>query len=399
MPFRETCAMDERVRFCVLYERGEMTMSELCRQFQVSRKTGYEVLARWRIGGAEALAARSHAPHHCPHGLDDERRAAVLSVRHRYPSWGPKKVRAWLALNMPGLRLPAASTIGELFAREGLSVPRKRRRHASASLSPLKGCAAANDVWSMDFKGWFVTGDGKRCDPLTVQDQASRYLIRAVAVDRTDAAHVWPILDAAFREFGLPLAMRSDNGPPFASTGAGGLSSLAVRLIRAGVVPERIEPACPEQNGRLERLHRTLKAETASPPAATLSRQGERLARFRQIYNEDRPHEALGFATPASIYRSSPRRWSGRLISPDYGPGTTVRRVRQSGEIKWRGGLLYLSTALSGEPVGIEETDDGTWQVSYGPVPLGILDPSGKLRRPPAKAMRRRNESVTHHAG
>jgi transposase len=196
--------MDERVRFCVVYEGGEMTMSELCRQFQVSRKTGYEVLARWRAGDAAALAARSHAPHHCPHGLDDERRAAVLGVRHRYPSWGPKKMRAWLALNMPGLRLPAASTIGELFAREGLSVPRKRRRHASASPSPLAGCAAANDVWSMDFKGWFVTGDGKRCEPLTVQDQASRYLIRAVAVDRTDAAHVWPVLDAAFREFGLP---------------------------------------------------------------------------------------------------------------------------------------------------------------------------------------------------
>jgi hypothetical protein len=164
-------------------------------------------------------------------------------------------------------------------------------------------------------------------------------------------------------------------------------------------MPERIEPACPEQNGRLERLHRTLKAETASPPAATLGRQGERLARFRQIYNEDRPHEALGFATPASLYRSSPRRWSGRLVSPDYGAGTIVRRVRSSGETKWRGGLLYLSTALIGEPVGIEETDDGTWQVSYGPVPLGILDPSGKLRRPPAKAMRRQNESVTHHAG
>jgi putative transposase len=391
--------MDERVRFCVLHDAGEATMSELCRQFGISRKTGYAVIGRWRDGGAAALLPRSHAPHGCSHGLDEACRQAVLSVRQRHPSWGPKKVKAWLQQHQAGVRWPAASTIGALFAREGLSVARKRRRRACPSAALLGNGVAANDVWCMDFKGWFVTGDGKRCEPLTMQDQVSRYLIRAVPVARTDAAHVWPVIEAAFREFGLPLALRSDNGPPFATTGAGGLSGLAVRLIKAGVSPERIAPARPQQNGRLERLHRTLKAETASPPAASLRRQGERLRRFRRIYNEERPHEALGQVTPASLYQCSPRPWSGRLVSPDYAEGVQVRRVRQNGEIKWDGGLIYLSTALVGEPVGVEETEDGVWQVRYGPVLLGTLKADGKLRRPPASRARKSCESVTHHAG
>jgi putative transposase len=376
--------MTEKARFCIAYDRGEVSMSELCRQYGISRKTGYQVLARWRQEGVAGLAERSHAPHVCPHAVSEAVRRELLSVRHRHPTWGPKKIKARLEQTHPERAWPAASTIGDLLDREGLTVPRKRRRHAAPRTAPLGHCREANDTWSMDFKGWFRTGDGQRCDPLTLQDQASRYLIRVVAVDRTDTAHVWPVLDAAFREFGLPERLRSDNGPPFASTGAGGLSSLSVRLVKAGVLPERIAPASPQQNGRLERLHLTLKQETASPPAGSLAAQGRRFRSFVRVYNEERPHEALGMAAPASRYVASRRRWSGRLRSPEYRSDVAVRRVRSNGEIKWRNGLVYVSAALVGEPVGVEEGEDGAWSLRYGPLLLGSIDATGRLRLPRA---------------
>ena len=401
--------MDERVRFCVLYEIGEHSMSELCRRFGISRTTGYAVVERWGIGGAGGVAARSHAPRHCPHALDAERREAILDVRRRHPTWGGKKVKAWLEARRREVAWPAASTMG--MRLRGLVVPRRRRQHAGAGTSPFAACRAANDVWSMDFKGWFRTGDGARCEPLTMQDQASRYLIRARAAGQDHGQRVWAVLDAAFREFGLPKAIRSDNGAPFASTGAGGLSALAVRLIKAGVVPERIDPASPQQNGRLERLHRTLKAETAKPPAASLRAQAGLLRVFRQVYNEERPHEALGLVTPASLYRASPRGWNGRLVGPDYAADLELRRVRRSGEIKWAGGRVYISMALVGEWVGLEESEGGLWRVRYGPVLLGDITRTGRLRRPRAVGAAGRRcrdalrthgatmQSVNHHAG
>lgn len=410
MPFEETCAVEERVRFCVSLERGDASMSELCRQFGISRTTGYDVFARWQAGGAAALQERSHAPLNCPHALDAERRALILALRRKHPTWGPKKLKARLAAVSPDVAWPATSTIGDLLSREGLSIARRRRRHASPRTEPLAAAVAANDTWSVDFKGWFRTGDGMRCDPLTLQDQASRYLLRVVAVAKTDGAHVWSIFDAAFREFGLPRRVRSDNGAPFASMGAGGLCSLSVKLIKAGVVPERIDPASPQQNGRLERLHRTLKADTARPPAATLRGQAQRFRSFQSTYNDERPHEAIGLIVPASLYVASPRRWSGRLEAPAYDAHTHVRRVRHSGEIKWRGDLIYLSMTLVGEPVGISEADDGSWLVSYGPVLLGTLA-DGRLRRPrPGRVSADRCQkptldgptsakSVNHHAG
>lgn len=413
MAWMETCSMKEKVRFCMAYERGEASLSELCRQFGVSRKTGHAVVKRWRSEGPCGLAAKSHAPHGCPHALSEDVRRAIVGLRRRRPTWGPKKVKRRLELDHPQVRWPAVSTIGDLLGREGLVVRRKRRRHAPPRTAPLAGARAANDTWSVDFKGWFRTGDGRRCDPLTMQDQASRYLLRAVAVNGMDTEHIWPIFDAAFREFGLPKVVRSDNGPPFASTGVGGLSALSVRLVKAGVIPERIDPASPEQNGRLERLHLTLKQDTASPPAASLAAQARRFRAFRKVYNEERPHEALGMAVPASLYAASPRSWSGRLRSPEYASGVAVRRVRTNGEIKWHSELVYVSSALIGEPVGIEEGEDGLWQVRFGPVLLGMLDASGRLRRPRAAraasslralrtsgaAQERMENCVTHHAG
>lgn len=280
---------------------------------------------------------------------------------------------------------PAASTIGELFDREGLTIRRRLRRRAPPSSAPFAACGDANAVWCIDFKGWFLTGDGTHCEPLTLSDAYSRYL-RCQPLGRTDSEHVWPVLDAAFVEFGLPLRLRSDNGPPFASTGAGGLSRLAVKVIKAGVRPERIAPGKPQQNGRLERLHLTLLGDTANPPARSLREQLERFRTFQRVYNEERPHAALGNASPAEYYRLSPRRWDGVLREPEYSADAVVRRVHCNGAIRWRGAEIYLSEALIGEPVSLVERQDGDWMVHYGPIELGVIDHRGDRLRRPKKA-------------
>jgi len=268
-------------------------------------------------------------------------------VRQEHPSGGHVKVKAWLERRVPGTKWPAASTIGDLFDREGLTVKRRLRRRSPSS-APFAECTGANDVWCMDFKGWFLTGDGARCEPLTLEDAHSRYFLRCQAMGRTDTEHVWPVLEAAFREFGLPHRLRSDNGSPFASTGAGGLSRLSVKVIKAGVVPERIAPGKPQQNGRLERLHLTLLQETADPPAWSLRGQSARFRSFQVVYNEERPHAALGNDTPAQHYATSPRRFDGVLREPNYRPDHQVRRVRHNGEIRWRNSMIYISGALIG---------------------------------------------------
>jgi putative transposase len=383
MGWLETCAVEERVRFMQAVEQREEPFAALCRHFGVSRKTGYKWRERYEALGVEGLFDGSRAPLYHPQAVADELAECCLAVRRARPTWGPVKVRAWLEREAPKIAWPAVSTIGALFDREGLTVKRRLRRRSAPSSSPFAHCAAANDVWSIDFKGWFLTGDGTRCEPLTLCDALSRYLLRCQAMARTDTDHVWPVLDAAFREFGLPNALRSDNGPPFASCGAGGLSQLSVKVIKAGVRPERIAPGKPQQNGRLERLHLTLLQDTASPPARSLRQQMQRFQTFQRIYNEERPHQALDNDTPAAHYTASPRRFDGVLREPEYPCEHEVRRVRHSGEIKWRGNTIYISTALVGEPVGLVEDDQGNRNVRYGPVMLGVIARgSDRLRKP-----------------
>jgi putative transposase len=387
MGWMETCAMDERMRFVLAVEREEESMAALCRRFGVSRKSGYKWLGRYREEGVAGLADRSRAPRHHPQEVSAELAERCLEVRRAHPTWGPVKARAVLERRVPQTRWPAASTIGALFDREGLTVKRRLRRRAPPATAPFAACAGANDVWAIDFKGWFLTGDGTRCEPLTLSDAHSRYLLRCQVLAKSDAVHVWPVLDAAFREFGLPERLRSDNGPPFASTGAGGLSRLAVLLVKAGVTPERIAPAKPQQNGRLERLHLTLLQDTANPPARSLREQLDRFRAFQRLYNEERPHQALAHATPAEHYAPSPRRWDGILREPEHPADHTVRRVRSNGEIKWQGKLVYVNSALTGEPVGLVEGEDGSWAVRYGPVALGVIDHRGDhLRKPRCRA-------------
>jgi transposase InsO family protein len=387
MGWTETCAVDERMRLMIAVEEGEESFAAVCRRFGVSRKTGYKWLARYREAGVGGLIDLSRAPLHRPQAMPPSLAGRCLEVRRAHPTWGPVKVRAWLARRHPQTEWPAASSIGELFDREGVTVKRRLRRRSPPSSAPFGQCAAANDVWCMDFKGWFLTGDGTRCEPLTLSDAHSRYLLRCQALAHADSEHVWPVLEAAFREFGLPMRLRSDNGAPFASRGAGGLSRLSVKVIKAGVVPERIAPGKPQQNGRLERLHLTLLQDTAKPPARSLREQLARLRRFQQLYNEERPHAALDNDTPAEHYAASPRRFDGILREPDYRDDHAVRRVRTNGEIKWQGQTIYIGAALIGEPVGLIEDADGDWAVSYGPIALGVIVHRGdRLRKPKRNA-------------
>ena len=330
MPWKETCRMEEKLVFVADCLRGELPITALCEDYGISRKTGYKWLGRYREQGPEGLVERSRAPHRHGRSMAPEMAEAIVALRRQRPHWGPRKLRAVLMGERPEAVWPAASTIGDLLRAEGLVSSRRRRRRVAAPGRPFRAVTAPNDVWCIDFKGWFRTRDGERCDPLTVSDAYSRFLLACVIVPpRTDTVRV--AVERLFKRYGLPLAIRSDNGAPFAGTGAGGLSRLSVGWIKAGIVLERIEPGQPQQNGRHERMHRTLKAETAKPPAASAGQQQVRFDRFRQDFNDNRPHEALGQQPPAAFYRPSLRPYPERLDEPWYDAWHAMRRVRTTG--------------------------------------------------------------------
>lgn len=381
MPLKETCVTDETVRFVAACLSGEETMASVCAEFGISRQWGYELKRRYEAEGLAGLEPRSRAPHHPGHAMASEIADAIVALRLKHPSWGPKKLRAVLERREPQRAWPAPSSMGDLLHREGLVRGRRRRRLPFAVSRPFGAVNAPNDLWCIDFKGWFRTGDGTRCDPLTLSDADSRYLLVCHAVPPVGAA-VEALTDAAFREHGLPQALRSDNGPPFAGTGAGGLTRLAVKWIKLGIRLERTDPGSPQQNGRHERMHGTLKRETAAPPAATLAAQQQRFDRFRLIFNQERPHEALGQQTPASRYQPSLRRYPARLEEPHYGAEQAVRRVRSNGEIRWGGDLIFLSETLVGEPVGVAETESGDWIVHFADLPIGLINRRSRRLRP-----------------
>jgi len=404
MGWRETCFMDERVSFVSAYLRGDYPMTVLCESYGISRKTGYKWIGRYLSEGASGLHDRSRAPHRHGRRLAPALAEAILALRLERPHWGPRKLRASLALSAPGIVWPAASTIGDLLRAHGLSTPRRRRRRAAPASRPFIDVAAPNDVWCIDFKGWFRTGDGQRCDPLTITDAHSRFLL----VCRIVEPHTEPVravVEEAFRTYGLPRAMRSDNGPPFASAGAGGLSRLSLDWVKAGIALERIEPGKPQQNGRHERMHRTLKAETSRPTAASPDEQQARFDAWRHDFNHIRPHEALGQRPPADLYRPSSRPWPESLPQPWYDAEHAERRVRTSGEIKWGGRRIFIGEALVGETVGVAETETGNWIVRYANIDLGVIDNrTGKFHRftaarPGRREAKHKQNTVTHLSG
>jgi len=364
--------MDEKVRFVFEFERDEESMKALCERFEISRETGYVWIRRYRQYGLEGLVELNRAPERHPNQTARAIEEAVLELRQAHMTWGPKKLKRILERDQPGRGWPATSTVGEIVKRAGLVVPRKKRRRTEPYTEPLAHAVESNRVWCADFKGWFKSGDGTRIDPLTITDACSRYLLRAQAVEKADTERVRAIFEAAFREYGLPWGMRTDNGPPFASSAVGGLSRLAVWWIKLGIQPERIEAGHPEQNGRHERMHRTMKLDLR--PAQDWRAQQRELDRFRHDYNQVRPHEALGMQTPASVYEPSPRAYPAHLPEVEYPDQMLERAVKAHGHFRWKKHDVFLSEVLWGERVGLLPVDDGLYRVYFAHMPLAMFD-------------------------
>jgi len=374
MAWRETNPMKERVLFIDDLESNLYSMTELCDMYGISRKSGYKWAQRYVEGGVEGLTDRSRAPHSCPHRTEERVEEALLVARGEHPRWGPRKLLAYLKRREPEWAWPAASTAGDILRRAGLVESPRRRRHGPAARRPTVDATAPNNVWTMDFKGEFRTGDHLYCYPLTVVDLHSRYVLGCKALLSTEFAGAQPALESRFRKYGLPRAILSDNGAPFSSPAICGLSRLSVWWIKLGIEPLLIQPSHPEQNGGHERMHRELKAETTRPPAGDLAAQQRRFDAFLKLFNEVRPHEALGQRPPAELYEKSPRAYPGRLEEMEYPGHFEVRRVQSRGEISWQGERLFVSEVLIGESVGLEETDDGVWSLYFGPRLLARFD-------------------------
>jgi putative transposase len=391
MPWLETSPMTERMQLVVDYQRGLMPLAQLAQRAGVSRKTAYKWIARFATTGPLGLQDHSRRPHTCAHATAPAAIDALLALRRRHPTWGPKKLLHVLRQRQPEIAWPARSTAADVLARHGLVVSPRRVRRPGHPGRPRTPMTAPNEIWTIDFKGHFRTGDGRYCYPLTVMDGYSRYLLGCQALRTTAMPPTRAVLTQLFRTYGLPQIIRSDNGVPFATTALGRLSQLAVWWIRLGIYPELIEPASPQQNGRHERFHRTLKRETARPVGATLAAQQRRFGSFRQEYNHERPHEALALDTPATRYAPSPRPMPETLPVLDYPAHYEVRRVSRNGGIRWQHAWINVSHVLSGEHVGLHEVDDGLWDLHFGPLCLGRLDElDGRIEDALGRTRRRR---------
>lgn len=365
--------MDERVRFIAALRTGALTMAEACRLFGISRKSGYKWLERYETQGVRGLEEQSRAPHTVPWATGDKVSRLLVETRRAHPTWGAGKILDVLANQGCTLELPAPSTAHEVLKRHGLVEGRKRRRQLIPPKTPLAHMREPNDGWCADFKGHFRLGNRCRCDPLTITDGCSRFLLCCKAVDKPTTEFVQPAFEAIFREFGLPLSLRTDNGPPFASRGLGGLSRLSVSWVKLGITLERIEPGKPQQNGRHERMHKTLN-EAIYPPAHDVEAQQRRFDAFREEFNHVRPHDALQGKPPSSIYRPSSRPYPSKITSFEYPAHFEIRMVRTDGTFQWKGHLVYCTQALIGEPIALEEVEDGRWLLRFGPLTLAILD-------------------------
>jgi len=373
MSWNASNVMDQRILFVGACLAGELRMTELCELYSISRVTGYKWLRRYQAEGAAGLRDRSSAPHLHGRQTPQAIAGALLSLRRQRPNWGPKKLVAYLSAKQPDVPWPAPSTAGEILKRAGLVDARRKRRRAPVTGLPLTTPLYPNHVWAADHKGWVQTSYGARLEPLTVTDGFSRYLISLSATQTTRANEAHPLFRQAFGEHGLPEVILTDNGSPFASASVTGLTSLSAHWTRLGIRHERIMPGKPQQNGRHERFHLTLK-EAMTPPEKSQARQQRRFDLYRRDYNEERPHEALGQMPPDRFYRQSPRPMPDKVPEPDYPADAQVRRVRSNGEIKWRGGLVYVSSAIIADCVAIVEIDNDVFEVRFYNRPIGRLD-------------------------
>jgi putative transposase len=385
MPWKEVTSMEEIIRFVNLAQSDRYTLTELCEQFGISRTIGYKHLARYAAEGLKGLRERSHRPHHFPQRTEEAVEALVLAERRQHRTWGPKKLYEVLRLKHGLESPPARSTIGEILRRHGLSVPRRRKSGAYSALNHgLTEPTQPNHVWTVDFKGWFELGDGQRCDPLTVCDRHSHYLLCCQARANQQFKGTLQAFQALMRHHGLPQVIRVDHGSPFASLGLGRLSSLSVWWIEQGIEVELTRPASPQDNGSHERMHRDLKAESISPPSANMRAQQRRFERWRHEYNHERPHEALGMKKPADCYHPSPRRLNDSDIELVYPRDYIVKTVSESGQLAHNGHHYHIGEAFAGKRVGLFCNEEGNTELYFANVHLGNLDYGSEGRFRPA---------------
>ncbi len=373
MPWRDLSPMDLKTQFIADYLRQTLSISELCHHYQISRKTGYKWIDRYLDNGATGLEDRSRRPHHCHRQTPAKIVEAIVEARHHHPTWGAKKLLKILSARQPDCDWPSRTTICDILSRHGLVKKPRRRRQIGHPGKPTSVITAPNQTWSADFKGHFKTRDGRYCYPLTIADGFSRYLLGCQALLSTSCADAKPVFRRLFQEFGLPERIRTDNGVPFATISLARLSTLSAWFVRLGIMPELIEPGKPQQNGRHERMHRTLKAEATRPPAANCRTQQRTFNRFRAEFNHIRPHEALALETPASLYEPSPRPFPAKLPPLEYPAYFETRYVSHNGGIRWNCAWVNVSITCAGEYVGLEEIDNGIWDLYFGPLRLGRL--------------------------
>jgi len=371
-----------------LSESGRFEIFSLCRDLGISRKTGYKWIGRYREHGSEALRDLSRAPKSVPARTEPEVEALVVGERCKHPTWGPKKIERVLEVVHGLERAPARSTIGEILKRHGMIEARRRRPGAfQVERGDLQEPERSNQVWAVDYKGWFYLGNGERCDPLTMSDLCSRMLVRLEAVPQATQHWTWRSSERAFIQYGVPEVIRVDNGSPFGSIGPGGLSKLSVRWITLGIKVEFIRPGHPEDNGSHERMHRTMKEECCQPASANAAAQQRRFERWRQEFNEERPHEAIDYRFPAEMYQANARHYESCVSNELYGPGEEIHRVNEKGGVYWKGRNWLVGEAFAGQDVVFEENPEkgakaDTRLVRFANVKLGVIGDSvlGRLR-------------------
>jgi putative transposase len=375
MCWKKTNVQCEKIKFIGDWLKEEFSFSDLCKRYQISRKTGYKLINRYEAEGEKAFEERSHARHHHPNETEILIKQKIIALKHRYPKWGPEKLWQWLKRQEPQSRWPAVSTMGDILKKEGLVKPRRYRKHVPGYSTPFMECEAPNVVWSADFKGHFrLRKAGAYCYPLTVSDNYSRFLLACEGFEKPTLEATQRSFKRIFREYGLPYAIRTDNGQPFASVGIGGLTRLSIWWLKLGIIPERIKAGCPEQNGRHERMHRTLKESTALPPKENFKLQQKSFDAFRQEYNCERSHQGLNGKRPADVYRSSLRQFPSKEPEVSYPDNFGIRKVRTNGHIKLFGKKYYVSELLIGEPVGVELIEDGEAILYFSQLKLGLIN-------------------------
>ena len=384
MPWKETNVMEQRTLFIDAWLTRQYSKTELCQRFGISRPTADKWIQRYRQNGLAGLADQSRRPHHSPNATDDALRERLIAAKQQRPHWGAKKLLGLLRMQHPDIDWPSNSTGERLLKQAGLVQPRRHRNRFSADNSPFVAESQPNQSWSTDFKGDFLMKNGRRCYPLAISDNYSRKLLLCNSLGSTAYQGVRPLFERIFAEYGLPYTLVSDNGTPFASRALGGLSSLSKWWIDLGIRPQRINPGHPEQNGRHERMHRSLKEYLLKlyKIEHDLAAQQQQFDAFLQEYNEMRIHEGLGGQIPEELYRPSSRSYSGIITAYDYDDAAQIRQVRSNGEIKWRGQLFYISQVLVGEAVALMPYGDGVWRIDYRFHPLGLMnDRTGKVER------------------